>query len=187
MLASGLLLAGTAACSANESPATGPQPSGTVGTVPSPSVRPVTRPARRATPTAAPKPLSATQVVAALKATGYRCGTESTYAICAAGPVQVWVLTGDHRRVQVVSVHSAGAVAAARTAVGGRLARVLASAHVAEGARIADWYAAQRSRSSAATTIAGWRIKLSVESASDQPGVHLTLTDKDCTTECQSE
>lgn len=147
-----------------------------------------TTPSTKPTMVTPPMPqLTAAQVVAGLKGAGYRCGTDSTYAICRSGPVAVWVLTGKHKRVPVVSLHTEGAVPAAHAAILRELPKALRIAHVNEMFLVADWFGRQVHRPAASTTVGGWRVELSAEESSEQPGVHLTLTDKFCTANCQAE
>lgn len=132
--------------------------------------------------------LRATEVVAGLKGAGYTCSPDSTYQVCkGSGPVTVWVLTGAHPRVAVVSLHATGAVATAHHAIAADLPKVLGIAHINDAAKIAGWYGGQTGKATASTTIGDWRIDLSAEQGTDQPGVHLTLNDKLCKANCQAE
>jgi hypothetical protein len=132
--------------------------------------------------------LRATEVVAGLKGAGYTCSPDSTYQVCkGSGPVAVWVLTGAHPRVAVVSLHATGAVATAHHAIAAELPKVLGIAHIDDSAKIAGWYGGQTGKTTASTTIGDWRIDLSAEQGTDQPGVHLTLNDKLCKRNCQAE
>ncbi|MFC0629060.1 hypothetical protein [Kribbella deserti] len=131
--------------------------------------------------------LSAAQVVTALTGAGYTCGKDSTYAICESGPVAVWVLTGKHKRVPVVSLHSIGKMAEAHAAIEKALPKALQTAHVNEVWLVADWFAKQAGKTAAKTTIGDWKVELYAEADSEEPGVHLTLTDKFCTANCQAE
>lgn len=131
--------------------------------------------------------LSTTGAVAALQRSGYKCTTDVAYMICKSGAVEVWLLTGSHKRFPVVSVHSDGAVAAARQAVGQRLPQVLRTVHVNEAAQIDQWYDEQSDQTSADDTIGDWKVDLSAEEGSDSPGVHLTLNDRRCKERCQAE
>ena len=97
------------------------------------------------------------------------------------------MLTGTHPRPPVVSLHATGAVATAHHAIAADLPKVLGIAHIGESAKIADWYGRQTGKATAATTVGDWRIDLSAEQGTDQPGVHLTLTDKLCKQNCRAE
>lgn len=137
---------------------------------------------------AAPLPqLNATQVVSALIRAGYKCGRESTYAVCLSGPVAVWVLTGTHRRPPVLSLHSSGPVDTATDALAKDLPRVLELAHVNERAGIADWFGQHAGKTLAQTTVGEWQVELSTEVDTEEPGAHLTLMDKLCKANCQAE
>lgn len=131
--------------------------------------------------------LTTTGAVTALQRTGYKCITDVAYMICKSGPVEVWLLTGDHKRFPVASVHSNGAVAAARQAVGDRLPQVLRTLHVNEATQIDQWYDDQSGSTTADDTIGDWKVALSAEEGSDSPGVHLTLNDRKCKQHCQAE
>ena len=131
--------------------------------------------------------LSTDGAVDALKRTGYKCTTDVAYMICKSGAVQVWLLTGSHKRFPVISVHSNGAVATARQAVGQRLPQVLRTVHVNEAAQIDQWYDEQSGQVTADDTIGDWKVDLSAEEGSDSPGVHLTLNDRRCKEHCQAE
>jgi hypothetical protein len=146
-----------------------------------------TKPLVSGTPAEVGKPLRAAEVVAELKADGYTCSADSTYQLCkGSGPVTVWVLTGAHPRPPVVSLQATGTVAAARHAIAADLPKVLELAHIAGAAKIASWFGAQTAKTGS-TTIGDWRIDLSAEEGTDQPGVHLTLNDKLCKQNCRAE
>jgi len=131
--------------------------------------------------------LTAAQVVDGLAGAGYTCGTDSTYAICTSGPVAVWVLTGDHPRVPVISLHSLGKADEAHAALAENLPKALRTAHVNEVSLVSDWFGKQAGKTAAKTTLGDWKVDLSAEIDSDEPGVHLTLTDKFCKANCQAE
>lgn len=131
--------------------------------------------------------LTTSGAVTALQRTGYRCTTDVAYMICRSGPVEVWLLTGDHKRFPVVSVHANGAVAAARQAIARRLPQVLRTVHVNEADQVDRWYEDQSDQTTADDTIGDWRVALSAEEGSDSPGVHLTLNDRRCKQHCQAE
>jgi hypothetical protein len=131
--------------------------------------------------------LTATQVVDGLTAAGYTCGKDSTYAICESGPVAVWVLTGKHKRVPVVSLHSGGRLETAYAAIVKELPNALRTAHIRESHLVADWFGKQSGKEAGRTTIGDWFVELSAEVDSEEPGVHLTLTDKFCKANCQAE
>jgi hypothetical protein len=131
--------------------------------------------------------LNATQVVGALTGAGYECTTDVAYAICRMGAASVWVLTGDHPRPPVVSLHAIGAVDVAWAEISNSLPRVLELAHINQGAEIATWFDQQKSNPIAQQTFGDWVADYSTEVGTDEPGVHLTLTDKLCKTNCQAE
>lgn len=131
--------------------------------------------------------LTANQVVAGLTGAGYKCGTDTPYAICQAGPVAVWVLTGTHPRPPVVSVHAAGKAPAATAAIAKDLPNALQIVHVNERQQIVDWFGQLGGSTSAQTTIGDWRVEWSAEVDTDQPGAHLTLMDTQCKMDCQTE
>ena len=178
--AGALALAGLTACSGDDDKAAGgPTAPLVTGT-----------PSSGGTPSAGGpgRQLRAAEVVSALTAKGYRCSADSTYQVCRnSGPVAVWVLTGDHPRVAVVSLHARGAVRAAFTAVGSALPQVLATAHVNESAQVAAWFGEQTGRATATKVIGDWRVELSAESDTEEPGVHLTLNDRFCKANCRAE
>jgi hypothetical protein len=59
--------------------------------------------------------------------------------------------------------------------------------HVNERAQIADWFDRQAGKAAAQTTVGDWRVELSTEVDTEEPGAHLTLLDKLCTGNCQTE
>jgi hypothetical protein len=190
----GLVLAGTTACSGTESS----QLAGPAETTASPAsatakagpASPIAAPGSRSTPRspAAPLPrLNAAQAVSALTHSGYKCERDSTYAICTSGPVEVWVLTGPQKRPPVVSLHATGSIDSATAAIARSLPRTLELVHVNERAQIADWFDRQAGKAAAQTTVGDWRVELSTEVDTDEPGAHLTLLDKLCTGNCQTE
>jgi hypothetical protein len=178
-----LLLAGTTACSGDKSsPEAGP------ATTTNSSSAPSTGPTAASDMSGAPLPqISATEVVAGLTSAGYKCGSDSTYATCTSGPVAVWVLTGEHKRPPVVSLHSKGPVHTATAAIAKDLPQALELAHVNERAQIVSWFGQQAGKTSAQSTIGDWQVELSAEVDTDEPGAHLTLTDKLCKVKCLAE
>jgi len=172
------LLASTTACSSNSS--TGNEAKETQA----PIVEPVTTPST--TPVALPD-LNASNVVAGLSGAGYKCGNDGTYAICTAGPVAVWVLTGTHKRPPVVSLHSAGPAQTATAAIAKDLPRVLQVAHISQSSQITSWFGQQAGKPAAQTTAGDWQVDWSVEVDSEEPGAHLSLMDKLCKANCQAE
>jgi hypothetical protein len=131
--------------------------------------------------------INAAQVVTGLTSAGYKCSTDVTYATCTSGAASVWVLTGDHPRPPVVSLHSAGPAETASAAIAKVLPQALEIAHINQGQQIADWFGRQKSTTSAQMTAGNWLVDYIVEVDTDEPGVHLTLTDKLCKTNCQAE
>jgi hypothetical protein len=178
-----LLLAGTTACSGDKSsPEAGP------ATTTNSSSAPGTGPTAASDKSGAPLPqISATQVVAGLTSAGYKCGSDSTYATCTSGPVAVWVLTGEHKRPPVVSLHSKGPVDTATAAIAKDLPQALELAHVNERAQIVSWFGQQAGKKTAQSTFGDWQVELSAEVDTDEPGAHLTLTDKLCKVRCLAE
>ncbi len=139
-----------------------------------------------AAPTVLP-PINATQVVAGLSDAGYKCSNDGAYAICTSGAASVWVLTGDHPRPPVVSLHSAGAVDTAAAEIAKVLPQALEIAHINQGEEIADWFGRQKGETTAQLTSGDWLIDYTTEVDTEEPGAHLTLTDKLCKTNCQAE
>jgi hypothetical protein len=171
-----MLLAGTTACS-------GDKPS------PEASAASATTSSSTGSTAASDKlaAINATQVVAGLTSAGYKCGRDSTYATCTSGRVAVWVLTGEHKRPPVVSLHSQGPVDTATAAIAKNLPQALELAHVNERAQIVSWFGQQAGKTSAQSTFGDWQVELSAEVDTDEPGAHLTLMDKLCKTNCQAE
>jgi hypothetical protein len=173
----GLAPAGCTSGEVKSAPPTGtPQPP--LVTASSPSAKPA--------PAKLPQ-LSAAQVTAALREAGHRCTNEAPYMICAAGGVEVWLLTGTNKRVPVISLHAKGPVATAHKAIGTPLVETLATAHVNERQAISEWYAGLATSTTASKTIGDWRVEYSAESGTDEPGVHLTLNDRHCKKNCRAE
>jgi hypothetical protein len=183
-----LLLAGTTACSgAKSSPEAGPAGT-TTGSSGAPTTTPSTGSTAASDKSAAPLPqINATQVVAGLTSAGYKCGSDLTYATCTSGPVAVWVLTGQHKRPPVVSLHSRGPVGAAAAAIAKDLPRALELAHVNERSQIVSWFGQQIGKTSAQSTFGDWQVDLSAEVGTEEPGAHLSLMDKLCKVKCQAE
>jgi hypothetical protein len=171
------LLAGTTACSGSGSPAVAESPAAADTSSTKPGAT---------TPTAI-STIDATQVVAGLSGAGYKCSNDGTYAICTAGPAAVWVLTGDHPRPPVVSLHSTGPVETASAAIAKVLPQALELAHVSQGAQIAEWFGQQKGKTSAQLTAGDWQVEYSAEVDTEEPGAHLTLMDKLCKTNCTAE
>ncbi|GAA1601592.1 hypothetical protein GCM10009789_64760 [Kribbella sancticallisti] len=132
--------------------------------------------------------LPAAQVVSGLSGAGYKCSNDGTYAICTTGPVAVWVLTGDHNRPPQVSLHSSGPAETATDAVAKILPQALEIAHINPRTQIVDWFGQQAGQPTAQLSAGDWQVSWTVESAdSEEPGVHLTLSDKLCKANCQAE
>ena len=128
-----------------------------------------------------------TKVISRLSDAGYECGRDGDYAICTTGAVAVWVLTGNHTRPPVVSLHSDGPASTAAAAIGKVLPQALELAEVSPAEPIVNWFDDQVDKTSAQTTEGDWQIDWSVELDSDEPGVHLSLMDTLCTANCQAE
>jgi hypothetical protein len=175
-----LLLAGTTACSGDKSSPEARSASATTSSSSAPSTGSTTASDKSAA-------INATQVVAGLTSAGYKCSRDSTYATCTSGPVAVWVLTGEHKRPPVVSLHSQGPVDTATAAIAKDLPQALELAHVNERAQIVSWFGQQAGKTSAQSTFGDWQVELSAEVDTDEPGAHLTLMDKLCKTNCQAE
>jgi hypothetical protein len=187
-----LLLASTTACSGGTSSPQAGAASATTNSSSAPTTAPSAGSSTGSTAasdkSAVPLPqISATQVVAGLTSAGYKCSRDSTYATCTSGPVAVWVLTGEHKRPPVVSLHSQGPIGAATAAIAKDLPQALEVAHVNERAQIVSWFGQQAGRTSATSTFGDWQVELSAEVDTDEPGAHLTLMDKLCKTNCQAE
>jgi hypothetical protein len=131
--------------------------------------------------------INATQVVTALSGAGYKCTTDAAYAICTSGAASVWVLTGDHPRPPVVSIHSAGPVETASAEIAKVLPKTLELAHINQGAEIATWFGEQKGTATAQKTFGDWQADYSAEVDSEEPGTHLTITDTLCKVNCQAE
>jgi hypothetical protein len=139
-------------------------------------------------PTPTPtSPINATRVVAAFSGAGYKCTSDVIYAICTTGPTSVWVLTGSHPRPPVVSLHASGPVDTSSSEIAEVLPEVLELAHINQGADIATWFGQQKDRTTAQYTAGDWLVEYSAEVGTEEPGTHLTLTDKLCTVNCQAE
>lgn len=126
-------------------------------------------------------------MVSALSGAGYKCTTDVAYAICTSGAASVWVLTGSHPRPPVVSLHAAGPVATASAEIAKVLPKTLELAHINQGAEIAAWFGEQKGTAPGQATFGDWQADYSAEVDSEEPGTHLTLTDKLCTANCQAE
>lgn len=126
--------------------------------------------------------------MAGLTSAGYKCSNDGTYAICTTGPVAVWVLTGDHKRPPQLSLHSSGAAETAAAAVAKALPQALETAHINPRSPIVDWFGQQSAKPTAQTTTGDWQVSWTVESVdTEEPGVHLTLSDTKCKVNCQAE
>ncbi|MGW1343707.1 hypothetical protein ACWCOV_21845 [Kribbella sp. NPDC002412] len=130
--------------------------------------------------------LTATQVVSALKTDGYNCSTDVAYAVCRMGATSIGVLTGDHPRPPVVSVQASGQVDVAWAEISNSLPRILELAHINQP-EIATWFNQQKGKPVAQQSFGDWLVDVSAEVDTEEPGVHLTLTDKLCKTNCQAE
>ncbi|WP_238164130.1 hypothetical protein [Kribbella pittospori] len=131
--------------------------------------------------------LTATQVVAGLAGARYKCSNDAAYATCTSGAVSVWVLAGDQRRPPVISLYSAGPADVASGEIDKVLSQALEIAHVSEHAQIAEWFGQQQGKTSAKLTAGDWLVEYSVEVDTEEPGAHLTFTDKLCKSNCQAE
>jgi hypothetical protein len=176
-LVSTALLIGTTACSSDDNPS---------GEAPAPSTA-QSAADRSSTTSSAPADIPASQVVAGLTAAGYKCGRDGDYAICTTGPVAVWVLTGDHKRPPVVSLHSLGTAEKATADIAKVLPQALEIAHVAPAQRITGWFGQQAGKTTAQVTEGDWQVELSVEVDTEEPGAHLSLMDRLCKTDCVAE
>ncbi len=165
------LLIGTTACSSDDKKTSGEAP-----------VAATTNAA-----SSTPSDLPAAQVVAGLTGAGYKCGRDGDYAICTTGPVAVWVLTGDHKRPPVVSLHSLGTASTAMDEIGKVLPRALEIAHVVPAQKISDWFGQQAGKTTAQVTEGDWQVELSVETDTEEPGAHLSLMDRLCKADCTAE
>ncbi|WP_406051889.1 hypothetical protein [Kribbella sp. NBC_00889] len=132
-------------------------------------------------------PIKATAVVAGLSDAGYKCGSDGAYSICTSGAASVWVLSGSHPRPPVVSLHSAGPADVASAEIAKVLPKALEIAHINQGQQIVDWFGQQEGKTTAQLTVGDWLVEYSVEVDTEEPGAHLTLTDKLCKSNCQAE
>ncbi len=140
-----------------------------------------------ASTTTTPSDLPAAQVVAGLTGAGYKCGRDGDYAICTTGPVAVWVLTGNHKRPPVVSLHSLGTAATASSEIGKVLPQALEIAHVVPAQKISAWFGQQAGKTTAQATEGDWQVELSIEVDTEEPGAHLSLMDRLCKADCTAE
>jgi len=60
-------------------------------------------------------------------------------------------------------------------------------AHINQGQQIVDWFGQQEGKTTAQLTVGDWLVEYSVEVDTEEPGAHLTLTDKLCKSNCQAE
>lgn len=179
------LLIGTTACSGSSSdnkadpPKAGETPAGST------SGQPSADPAESKDPVL--PAATATQVIAGLKEAGYKCGADGTYAICTSGTVAVWVLTGNHPRPPVVSLHATGQVEAAKADISKQLPRALELAHINPRTPIVDWFGKLGSTEDVLKS-GDWQVDWSVEAVdTEEPGAHLTIVDQTCKVNCQAE
>ncbi|MEU0093452.1 hypothetical protein [Kribbella sp. NPDC006257] len=172
---------GTAACSSDKSSSSTPEDK--------PAASGSTQPTAKASDVGATSttPIKAAAVVSAFTAAGYKCSSDGTYAICTSGPASVWVLTGDHPRPPVVSLHSAGPIATASAAIAKVLPQALEIAHIGQSQEITDWFAKQSGKTAAQMSAGDWQIDYSAELDTEEPGAHLSLMDKLCKTNCTAE
>ncbi|TCC39421.1 hypothetical protein [Kribbella sindirgiensis] len=126
-------------------------------------------------------------MVAGLTSAGFKCGTDEAYAACTSGAAVVSILLGDHPRPPVVSVNSTGPVDTAFAAIAEVLPKALEIAHISRPGDIVTWYGAQKDKPSAEMTAGDWLVSYAAETDTEEPGVHLTVTDKLCKTACQAE
>ncbi|MEV6281610.1 hypothetical protein [Kribbella sp. NPDC051770] len=167
------LLIGTTACSSDDK---------TSGEAPAAAAAGQTS----TTPSAAAD-IPAAEVVTGLTGAGYKCGRDGDYAICTTGPVAVWVLTGDHKRAPVISLHSLGSAATATSEIGKVLPKALEIAHVVPAAPIVEWFGQQSGKTTAQVVEGDWQVELSVEVDTEEPGAHLSLMDRLCKADCTAE
>ncbi|NEA32301.1 hypothetical protein [Streptomyces sp. SID13031] len=181
------LLIGTAACSGSSSddkkadpPKSGETPAGST------SGQPSAESSDKSSDPVLPD-VTAPQVLTGLKGAGYKCGADGTYAICTSGTVAVWVLTGTHPRPPVVSLHATGQLAPAQAAVAQQLPKVLEIAHINPRTPIVDWFGKLGGTEDVLKS-GDWQADWSVETVdTEEPGVHLTMIDQTCKTNCQAE
>jgi hypothetical protein len=68
------------------------------------------------------------------------------------------------------------------------LPQALETAHINPRSQIVDWFSQQAAKPTAQTTAGDWQVSWTVESVdSEEPGVHLTLSDTKCKVNCQAE
>lgn len=132
-------------------------------------------------------PVKAAQVVAGLTAAGYRCGADGPYATCTLGSAAVWILTGTHERPPVLSVHSAGPVATAAAEIAKVLPQALEIAGIGPGPEIVSWFGTQQNQATAQEVFGDWQVDYTTEVDTEEPGAHLTVSDKLCKVNCRAE
>jgi hypothetical protein len=132
-------------------------------------------------------PIAWAQVIRSLDGSGYTCNPDAAYVTCISGGVSVAVLTGDQPRPPVVSLNAAGPVDTSSAAIAKVLPQVLEQAHINNGAEIAAWFGQQKGGTAAQMTAGDWLVEYSAEVDTEEPGTHLTLTDKLCKVNCQAE
>ncbi|TCM48068.1 hypothetical protein [Kribbella sp. VKM Ac-2568] len=181
-MSTALLVGSTACSSSDDKSGETPAPAGGSPAATSSSGQPTDQPTEELL-----ADLTAANVVKAMAGAGYQCANDGVYAICTQGPVAVWVLTGDHERPPVVSLHSTGPAAAATANISTALPAVLEYAHINPRRPITEWMKQQEGKTTGQTAAGDWQVELSVEVDTDEPGAHLTLMDKLCKANCQAE
>jgi hypothetical protein len=138
---------------------------------------------------AAPTPMptiNATQVVAAFTGAGYKCTPDVAYVTCTTGATSIGVLSGQHPRPPVLSLHAAGPADTSSAEIAKVLPQVLELAHINQGSEITTWFGQQK-EATAQLTVGDWLVEYSAEVDTEEPGTNLTLTDKLCKVNCQAE
>ncbi|MEV5964105.1 hypothetical protein AB0L70_20215 [Kribbella sp. NPDC051952] len=131
--------------------------------------------------------INATQVVAAFTGAGYKCTPDVAYVTCTTGGTSIGVLSGQHPRPPVLSLHAAGPEDTSSAEIAKVLPQVLELAHINQGSEITTWFGQQKSQATAQLTVGDWLVEYSAEVDTEEPGTNLTLTDKLCKTNCQAE
>ncbi|MFK4090095.1 hypothetical protein ACI2LF_38650 [Kribbella sp. NPDC020789] len=132
-------------------------------------------------------PVKASAVVAGLTSAGFKCGTDEAYALCTSGAASVSILNGDHPRPPVVSVNASGPADTAAAEIAKVLPKVLEVAHISRPQEINTWFGEQKGKPAASMTAGDWLVNYAAETDTEEPGVHLTITDKLCKSNCQAE
>jgi hypothetical protein len=78
-------------------------------------------------------------------------------------------------------------VETASAAIANVLPQALEIAHVNQRQEIIDWFGQQTGKTTGQMTAGDWLVEYSAEVDTEEPGVHLTLTDKLCKVDCQAE